>query len=87
MLLFSYIYVKARLELTENNKLSKFTCKSLVEKLSAVGMNSSINLIYLLENRLACYINESLVYEEGQEHLYIDFDKNLINIANHLGSS
>ena len=50
-------------------------------------MNSSINLLYPLENRLASYINESLVYGENEENLYIDFDENLINIADLLGSS
>lgn len=78
---------KARLELTKDRKFLKFTCESLAEKLAAVSMNSSINLLYPLENRLASYINESLVYEENEESLYIDFDENLINIAELLGSS
>ena len=78
---------KARLELTKDRKFLKFTCESLAEKLAAVSMNSSINLLYPLENRLASYINESLVYEENKEHLYADFDENLINIAELLGSS
>ncbi|MPM79649.1 hypothetical protein SDC9_126688 [bioreactor metagenome] len=47
-------------------------------------MNSSINLLYPLENRLASYINESLVCGDN---LYIDFDENLNNIAELLGSS
>lgn len=78
---------KARLELTKDRKFLKFTCESLAEKLAAVSMNSSINLLYPLENRLASYINESLVYGENQENLYIDFDENLINVADLLGSS
>lgn len=78
---------KARLELTKDRKFLKFTCESLAEKLAAVSMNSSINLLYPLENRLASYINESLVYEKNEENLYIDFDENLINIAELLGSS
>ena len=78
---------KARLELTKDSKFLKFTCESLAEKLAAVSMNSSINLLYPLENRLASYINESLVYGENEENLYIDFDENLINIADLLGSS
>ncbi len=78
---------KARLELTKDRKFLKFTCESLAEKLAAVSMNSSINLLYPLENRLSSYINESLIYEKNEENLYIDFDENLINIAEMLGSS
>ena len=78
---------KARVELTKDRKFLKFTCESLAEKLAAVSMNSSINLLYPLENRLSSYINESLAYEENEENLYIDFDENLINIAELLGSS
>lgn len=75
---------KARLKLIIDSKFLKFTCESLAEKLSAVSMNSSINLLYPLENRLASYINESLVYGDN---LYIYFDENLNNIAELLGSS
>ena len=75
---------KARKELTKDRKFLKFTCESLAEKLAAVSMNSSINLLYPLENRLASYINESLT---NDEELYIDFDENLFNIAELLGSS
>lgn len=75
---------KARLKLITDSKFLKFTCESLAEKLAAVSMNSSINLLYPLENRLASYINESLVYGDN---LYIDFDENLNNIAELLGSS
>lgn len=75
---------KARLKLIKDSKFLKFTCESLAEKLAAVSMNSSINLLYPLENRLASYINESLIYGDD---LYIDFDENLNNIAELLGSS
>lgn len=75
---------KARLKLITDSKFLKFTCESLAEKLAAVSMNSSINLLYPLENRLASYINESLLYGDS---LYIDFDENLNNIAELLGSS
>lgn len=78
---------KARQELTKDRKFLKFTCESLAEKLAAVSMNSSINLLYPLENRLASYINESIVYGRNEEDLYIDFDENLVNIAELLGSS
>ena len=77
---------KARLELTNDRKFLKFTCESLAEKLAAVSMNSSINLLYPLENRLASYINEFLTNDEDS-NIYIDFDENLGNIAELLGSS
>ena len=77
---------KARLELTNDRKFLKFTCESLAEKLAAVSMNSSINLLYPLENRLASYINEFLTNDEDS-NIYIDVDENLVNIAELLGSS
>lgn len=77
----------AKVELIKDNKFLKFTCENLAEKLAAVSMNSSINLLYPLENRLSSYINESLNYEENEENLYIDLDEKLINIADLLGSS
>ena len=77
---------KARLEITNDRKFLKFTCESLAEKLAAVSMNSSINLLYPLENRLASYINEFLTNDEDS-NIYIDFDENLVNIAELLGSS
>lgn len=78
---------KARGELIKDRRFLKFTCESLADKLAAVSMNSSINLLYPLENRLASYINESLIYGSKEENVYIDFDENLINIAELLGSS
>lgn len=78
---------KARLELIKDNRFLKFICESLAVKLEAVSMNSSINQLYPLENRLASYINESIIYNENEENLYIDFDENLVNIAELLGSS
>ncbi len=79
---------KARKELTEDSKFLKFTCESLAEKLSLISMNSSINLLYPLENRLASYINESSVSKKGKNSKeYIDFDENLVDIAELLGSS
>lgn len=79
---------KARKELTEDSKFLKFTCESLAEKLSVISMNSSINLLYPLENRLASYINElSVSIRKQSTKAYIDFDENLVNIAELLGSS
>lgn len=79
---------KAREELICDSKFLKFMCESLAEKLDAVSMNSSINLLYPLENRLASYINESLLYNKIEgDNLYIDFGENLVNLAELLGSS
>ena len=78
----------ARKELTEDSKFLKFTCESLAEKLNAVSVNSSINLLYPLENRLASYINESLNYSSNEkDNSYINFGENLVNLAELLGSS
>lgn len=79
---------KARYELTADSEFLKFICESLAEKLSVISINSSINLLYPLENRLASYINElpKLVGDKSEKE-YIDFDENLIEIAELLGSS
>lgn len=76
----------ARKELIEDSKFLQFICESLAEKLAAISMNSSINLLYPLENRLASYINELLLYNKN-DNSFIDFDESLVNIAEHLGSS
>lgn len=79
---------KARSELIEDSKFLKFICESLAEKLSVISLNSSINLLYPLENRLASYINELSVFvDKDTKKEYIEFDDNLINIAELLGSS
>ncbi|WP_353654916.1 cyclic nucleotide-binding domain-containing protein [Clostridium sp. CCUG 7971] len=79
---------KAREELITDSKFLKFTCESLAEKLFVISMNSSINLLYPLENRLASYINElSVPMRHSNSKEYINFDENLINIAELLGSS
>lgn len=76
----------ARNRLIEDSKFLKFVSESLAEKLAAISMNSSINLLYPLENRLASYINELLLIDRN-ENLYVDFGETLVNIAEHLGSS
>lgn len=79
---------KVRNELTKDSKFLKFICESLAEKLSAISTNSSVNLLYPLENRLASYINEaSEVVNPDNCKDYIDFVDNLVNLAELLGSS
>lgn len=79
---------KARNELTKDMKFLKFISESLAEKLSVITMNSSVNLLYPLENRLASYINEtSSAFNKKSSKYYIDFGDNLVNLAELLGSS
>ncbi|CEH33638.1 cyclic nucleotide-binding domain-containing protein [Romboutsia lituseburensis] len=79
---------KARNELTKDMKFLKFISESLAQKLSVITMNSSVNLLYPLENRLASYINEtSSVFNKKSSKYYIDFGDNLVNLAELLGSS
>lgn len=79
---------KVREELLEDTKFLKFTCESLAGKLSAITMNSSINLLYPLENRLSSYINELQTHTNSENSKdYIDFDESLVNLAELLGSS
>lgn len=79
---------KAREELITDRKFLKFISESLAEKLFVISMNSSINLLYPLENRLASYINElSTSMKHSNDKEYINFHENLVNIAELLGSS
>lgn len=78
---------KAKTELINDKKFLKFIAESLAGKLTAISMNSSINQLYPLENKLASYINESIAHDEKDENIIIDFDVNLVNLADLLGSS
>ncbi|KDR95635.1 cAMP-binding domain of CRP or a regulatory subunit of cAMP-dependent protein kinases [Peptoclostridium litorale DSM 5388] len=68
-------------------KFLRFVCSSLGEKLSMCSKNSSINLLYPLENRLASYIiaTEEIMDYGGRK--VIVFNENLTEIAELLGSS
>ena len=79
---------KARAKLSEDVSFLKFTCNILAEKLHNLGTNSSINLFYPLENRLASYILITSVRvkdKEGQEQLV--FLENLTHLSELLGTS
>lgn len=81
----SYRYV--RQFLLEDAKFLRYICTSVGGKLSRCSKNSSINLLYPLESRLASYI-----YTTGERVLKADrtvicFDENLTEIAELLGTS
>ena len=73
--------------LLEDAKFLRFVCVSLGEKLSSCSKNSSINLLYPLENRLASYIiaTEEIMDCDGRKALV--FNENLTEIAELLGTS
>ncbi|MDU2680639.1 MAG: transcriptional regulator YeiL [Clostridium sp.] len=78
---------KVREYLLDDVKFLRFMCESLSEKLKKLSKNSSINLLYPLENRLASYIlaTGERVNVNGVDVLI--FDENLTEIAKLLGTS
>ncbi|VYU50733.1 cyclic nucleotide-binding domain-containing protein [Clostridium tertium] len=64
--------------------LLNFLCNSLGEKLKRSSKNSSINLLYPLENRVASYIISIGVKEDSK---YFKFDETLTIISELLGTS
>lgn len=68
---------KVRACLLNDAKFLRYICNSLSEKLSSCAKNSSINLLYPLENRLASYILAT-----GE-----DLDGSLTEISELLGTS
>lgn len=69
-------------------KLLKFICEALAEKLDHISNNSSINLLYPLENRLASYVNQTA--EKIQDDMLEGkrcFNENLTQLAELLGTS
>jgi len=77
---------KARLYLQKDVKLLNYLCRALANKLESISNNSSINLLYPLENRLASYIN--MVADEPEEMGGKRiFCENLTHLAELLGTS
>lgn len=71
----------------DDPKFLRFICNSLSEKLNRCSRNSSINLLYPLENRIASYIllsRENDYYSSSRE---IEFSENLTEISELLGTS
>jgi len=80
-------FESAREHLLNDAKFLRFICDLLGGKLSRCSTNSSINLLYPLENRLASYI---LATSEKSDSIYertIKFNENLTEISELLGTS
>lgn len=86
-------YRNVRRYLLEDAKFLRYVCSSLGGKLNRCSKNSSINLLYPLENRLASYIytagDRITVSTEDTvpKETVICFDENLTEIAELLGTS
>ena len=77
---------KFRAALQKDIKLMNFICNALAQKLDHISNNSSINLLYPLENRLASYINMVAMEQEGSQGKRV-FHENLTQLADLLGTS
>lgn len=73
--------------LLEDPKFLRYICSSLGEKLRQCSNNSSINLLYSLENRLASYITTTGEPIVDHGCIKIIFNENLTEIAELLGTS
>lgn len=78
---------KLQISLMYDAKFLKYICNSIGEKLNRCSKNSSINLLYPLENRLASYIiaTGERINKSGIE--IIRFNENLTEISELLGTS
>lgn len=73
--------------LVTDAKFLRYTCESLAKKLQRSSNNSSINLLYPLENRLASYIlatSEEIIIDNKKIHI---FNEKLTELAELLGTS
>lgn len=78
---------KAMVHFLNDVKFLRYICNSLGEKLNRCSKNSSINLLFPLENRLASYILATgRDIDKGNEEK-IEFHENLTEIAELLGTS
>lgn len=78
---------KVRNQLLSDSIFLKFVCSSLGEKLERASKNGSINLLYPLENRLASYIMVTKEEVNSSHGKIIEFNENLTEIAELLGTS
>lgn len=76
-----------RKHLLNDVKFLRFMCNSLGEKLNRCSKNSSINLLYPLENRLASYILATGQRTDNNGEIIIEFNENLTEISELLGTS
>lgn len=88
---------QARQMLRADTTFLRYVCKALGEKLERSSKNSSINLLYPLENRLASYIfaivggddiSQKDAYKYRDDHIpTMFFKENLTELAELLGTS
>jgi CRP/FNR family transcriptional regulator, putaive post-exponential-phase nitrogen-starvation regulator len=78
-------YVRGNL--LNDSKFLRFICSSLGEKLNRLSKNSSINLLYPLENRLASYILAAGERIENSGQKVLELKENLTEISELLGTS
>ncbi|MCX7884139.1 MAG: cyclic nucleotide-binding domain-containing protein [Caloramator sp.] len=78
---------KARKHLLNDVKFLRFMCSSLGEKLDKCSNNSSINLLYPLENRLASYVLATGQKVDLNGKPTIRINENLKEISELLGTS
>jgi CRP/FNR family transcriptional regulator, putaive post-exponential-phase nitrogen-starvation regulator len=76
-----------RTNLLNDSKFLRFICSSLGEKLNRLSKNSSINLLYPLENRLASYILAAGERLDNSCKKTIELNENLTEISELLGTS
>jgi len=80
-------YENVRIHLLEDAKFLRYICSSLGNKLYQCSKNSSINLLFQLENRLASYIITTGDKREDSGQSKVIFDENLTETAELLGTS
>ena len=73
--------------LLKDHKFLKFICDSLGYKLNKLSKDSSINILYPLENRLASYILAIISHKVYENKNIMYFEGNLTEIAELLGAS
>ncbi|ABR47592.1 cyclic nucleotide-binding protein [Alkaliphilus metalliredigens QYMF] len=78
---------RARSYLINDAKFLRFICNSLGGKLNQCAKNSSINLLYPLESRLASYILATGKHTDFNDKDTIEIHENLTELAELLGTS
>ncbi|MEW8956011.1 cyclic nucleotide-binding domain-containing protein [Clostridium sp.] len=73
--------------LLKDHEFLKFICDSLGYKLNKLSKDSSINILYPLENRLASYILAIVSHKVDENKDITYFEGNLTEIAELLGTS
>jgi CRP/FNR family transcriptional regulator, putaive post-exponential-phase nitrogen-starvation regulator len=78
---------KAREHLFNDAKFLRTICNDLSEKINKNSKNSSINLLYPLENRLASFILAAVESDYNSGEKTPEFSENLTEISELLGTS